>query len=277
MKKILVLGSVNSSLEVVRHAKKMGYHTVVVSNAPGEASAIADEFVQIDLKYQDAIVDYIRENNIDGIITGPSEFLTKTMIDLCEATGLRCYVSSEQWNQCANKELYKSNCRKHNVPCIPEFDPEKPETFQYPVVVKPVDGCSSKGITVCNTLEEFETAQEKALKYSAAGKVLVEKYIDSNAYGCSVWYLANRGEVKLSLMSDKYKVDSEKAMISALTIIPSKQLQYYQQNINDNVIDMFKDIKVENGSFFMESLPDADLYFHDMGLRMSGGMIYKVI
>lgn len=89
-----------------------------------------------------------------------------------------------------------------------------------------------------------------------------------------IWLI---GGVKLSLMSDKYKVDSEKAMISALTIIPSKKLSYFKQNINNNVISMFNDLHVENGSFFMESLPSENLYFHDMGLRMSGGLIYKVI
>lgn len=277
MKKLLVLGGESSTVDVVKIAHELGYYVTVASRSErGEAKDLADEKILCDLEDYDTLVQYIKENNVDGVMTGPSEFHTLNMIRVCKRAGLRCYVNEEQWTQCANKELYKSNCRKHNVPCIPEFDPEKPESFRFPVVVKPVDGCSSKGISMCYNVEEFYKAKELALKYSDSGKILVEKFICNNGYGVSCWYVANQGDIRLSLFGDKYCVDTERAMISAVSISPSKLIDDYVERVNPNVIEMFKSIGVENGSLFMQAMPEEDIYFHDMGLRMSGGLIFKL-
>lgn len=285
MKKLLVLGSVNSSLEVVRHAKKMGYYTIVVSNAPGEASAIADEFVQIDIKDKDTIVKVIREFGIDGIFTGPSEFLTKTMIDICETTGLRCYVTSKQWNICQDKKQFKILCKKFGVPCIPDYEltaemkREDLARIKFPVIVKPVDSFSSKGISVCNSESELAGAIDFALSFSPSKQFIVERYI-TNDYGFSCRYIANNGEIFLTATNDRYTVDQAggRAMISGLSIFPSKKTKEYIDNINNNVIAMFKSVGLKNGSFFMQALIDDDgqIYFHEMGLRLSGGLVFKM-
>lgn len=277
MKKLLVLGGESSTVDVVKIAHELGYYVIVASRSErGEAKDLADEKILCDLEDYDTLVSYIKTNNVDGVMTGPSEFHTLNMLRVCRLAGLRSYVTEEQWNQCANKELYKNNCRKHNVPCIPEYDPEKPETFQFPVVVKPVDGCSSKGIVMCNNIDEYREAKTHALSYSNAGKILVEKYIKNSGYGVSCWYVAYNGDIRLSLFGDKYNVDTERAMISAVSISPSKLIDDYVQRINPNVINMFKSIGVENGSLFMQAMPEEDIYFHDMGLRMSGGLIFKL-
>jgi len=261
MKKILILGSAHSSYEVVKQANLLGYYTIVVSNAPGEASEIANEFVQIDIKEKSSLVNYIKENNIDGVFTGPSEFLTKTMIDICEATGLRCYVSSEQWDICQNKRAFKDLCLKFGVPCVPDFNvteeflPEDLARIQYPVIVKPVDSHSSRGIRVCHSEQDLKDAIPYALKFSPSKQYLVEKYITSE-YGFTCRYLANDGELYLNATSDVYTVDRAggRAMISGLSIFPSKKTDDYIKEINTDVIKMLKSIGLKNGSFFYSSI-----------------------
>lgn len=285
MKRILILGSVTSSFEVVRHAKKLGYYTIVVSNASGEASLIADEFVQIDLRDKSALVDYIKTNDIDGIFTGPSEFLTKTMIDLCEITGLRCYVTSKQWDICQDKRRFKNLCKEFNVPCIPDYyvtaemNPEDLSIIKYPVIVKPVDSFSSKGISVCYKESELRDAIDFALSFSPSKQFIVEKYI-TNDCGFSCRYIANNGNIYLSATNDRYTVDQVggKAMISGLSVFPSKKTDEFIEHINQNVTAMFKSIGLCNGSFFMQALIDDDgqIYFHEMGLRLSGGLVFKM-
>lgn len=285
MKRILILGSAHSSYEVVKQANQLGYYTIVVSNAPGEASEIANEFVQIDLKEKSVLINYIKENKIDGIFTGPSEFLTKTMIDLCEASGLRCYASSEQWDICQNKRAFKDLCLKFGVPCVPDFKvteealPEDISKIQFPVIVKPVDSHSSRGIRVCQNEQELRDAIPYALSFSPSKRYIVEKYI-TNDYGFTCRYLANDGELYLNATSDVYTVDSVggRAMISGLSIFPSKKTDEYIREVNDRVIKMLKSIGIKNGSFFIQALVDKDnkIYFHEMGLRLSGGVIFKI-
>lgn len=285
MKRILILGSAHSSYEVVKQAKLLGYYSIVVSNAPGEASEIANEFVQIDLKDKSDLIQYIKDNNIDGVFTGPSEFLTKTMIDICEATGLRCYVSSKQWNICQNKRTFKDLCSQFGVPCVPDFNvteeflPEDMAKIQYPVIVKPVDSHSSRGIRVCQTEQELREAIPYAISFSPSKSYLVEKYL-TNDYGFTCRYLANNGEIYLNATSDVYTVDQVggRAMISGLSIFPSKKTDEFLREINPKVLKMLKSIGINNGSFFIQALVDGDnkIYFHEMGLRLSGGLIFKI-
>ena len=46
---------------------------------------------------------------------------------------------------------------------------------EYPVIIKPTDGYASRGISICNDVEELREAFEHALQYSKTGEVVVEK------------------------------------------------------------------------------------------------------
>lgn len=277
MKKILILGGNYSTVDVVQTAKQLGYYTIVASNSEkGEAKDIADETLLVDLEDYESLVRYIKNNNVDGIMTGPSEFHTLNMIRLNKLTGLPSYVNEEQWNICQNKDSFKKLCRKYNVPSVPEYDANDVSIIPFPVIIKPVDGCSSKGITLCKSPDTFERDLNFAKEYSLTRTALVEKYIDSKGYGASARYIASNGIIKLSLVGDRYICDTEHAMISSVAIFPSKWTRRYIEKINDNVIEMFKSIGINNGTFFMQALPENDFYFHEMGLRLSGGLSYKI-
>lgn len=64
------------------------------------------------------------------------------------------------------KDKFKETCRKHNVPVVEEFSVNNLEEVVYPAVVKPVDSCSSKGVSICHDRKELDIAIEKALSFS---------------------------------------------------------------------------------------------------------------
>jgi hypothetical protein len=144
-----------------------------------------------------------------------------------------------------------------------------------------VDGCSSAGLSVCWNEEELVKAVPFAAEASRTGKIIVEKYITSD-YGFGCRYIANEGEIYLSATNDRYTVDTigGTALISCAAIFPSKKSDYYINTINKDVIEMFKNIGIKNGAMFMQALYDYDddeIYFHEMGLRLSGGLIYPML
>lgn len=281
MKKLLILGGNYSTVLVVKYAQSMGIHTVVTSMNPnGEAKEIADEAIDIDVTDHETLVDYIKKNNIDGVMTGASEFHILNMIQLCKKAGLAVYATEEQWNTCQNKLSFKKLCRDNNVPCVREFYiKDNPDTFDYPVIVKPSDGCSARGITVCKNVNEFELAAEKALENSTEKKLIIEKFIENKGTTMSVRYIAVDGELYLEAVGDRYVLDSNngKALITAAAFYPSKYTDFYIKNIDEKVKKMFKNLGLKNGVLFMESIATPDgIWFYEMGLRISGGMTYKI-
>lgn len=286
-KKLLVLGG-TSCLDIVKQAQRMGVYCIVADVEEIDAGKeVADEAVYLSTTDFDGMVKIVKEKKIDGVFCGPSEFNLQNVIHLSELTGLPCYVTRKQWDICQNKATFKEMCRKFNVPCVPEYEIDEEVSMEclakvrYPVIVKPVDGCSSAGLSICNNEEELRRGISLAKEKSKSRKVIVEKCITSD-YGFGSRYIVNNGEIYLSATCDRYTVDDHrgKALISSGAIFPSKKTEEYIRNINPNVIAMFKSIGLMNGTCFMQALVDQDddqIYFHEMGLRLSGGLIYSML
>lgn len=280
-KKLLVLGGNYSTVGVVNYAHEMGLYVIVTSNQPtGEAKDIADEAIQINVTDHDAIIDYIKKNNIDGVMTGASEFHLLNMIRICAKAGIPCYATEKQWNICQNKQSFKQLCRDNGVPSVQQYQmADDPSSFDYPIIVKPTDGCSARGISVCQNADEYNTALSKALEYSAEKKVVIEKFMENKGTTMSVKYIAINGELYLEAVGDRYVLDSNKgkALITAAAFYPSKYTDKYIQEVDEKVKNMYKNIGLKDGVLFMEAIANDDgIWFYEMGLRVSGGMTYKI-
>lgn len=281
-KKLLILGD-TSTADIILNAQKMGVYTVVTGIHPdAKTRQLADEAILIPSDDHEALAKYIRDNGIDGVMTGPSEFHVFNMIQLCPKVGLPIYASEAQWNLCQNKAAFKKLCREFCVPVVPEYviDSEMKQEdlahIKYPVVVKPTDSCSSQGLTICLNEVELKTAIPFAISFSKTGQFIVERCITSD-YGFGCRYIANNGEIYLSAVNDQYTVDEfdGRAHISAVSRFPSKRIESFIRDINPSIIRMFKSIGLANGTFFMQALVDQEddcIYFHEMGLRLSGGL-----
>lgn len=286
-KRLLVLGGGLASYDVVKTAKAAGIYTVVADYYEnGAAKEIADEAVVVSTVDMEGLLKVIKSKSIDGVFCGPSEFNLLNTLKLCKMAGLPFYATQEQWDKCSDKALFKAMCRQYNVPCVPEyhvteeFIKEDLDKVVYPVMVKPVDSSSSRGIAVCHNQKELIAAYCEALKFSEKKQVIVEKYIE-NDIAFAVRYLAYKGEIYLLLANDRYIVDpvNREALISGVAIYPSKLTKHYIEKIDSNVKKMFKGLGLMNGAFFLQALIDPDdgnIYFHEMGLRLSGGLTYTI-
>ena len=285
-KKLLILGGTSASLDLVRSAKEMGIYTVVTDDCPNRvAKDIADEKALISTTDIPALCKLIKEKKIDGVFCGPSEFNLRNVIKVCEESGLPCYTDTKTWDKCANKDVFKSYCREYDVDCAPEYSItlntsfEELEKIDYPIIIKPVDGSSSAGISVCERADEVRVALEKAYSASKSKKIIAEKFIENNGEIFSVRYLLKDGEAYPYFLMDTYVADPvhKTSLISAFTCAPSKYLDYYMENMDMKVRKMLKGMGLKNGTAFIQSLPyNGKIYFHEMGYRLSGGFIYKL-
>ena len=285
-KRLLVLGGTSASFDLVRNAKSMGIYTIVTDpNETGVSKEIADETAKVSTADIEGLVALAKERRVDGIFCGPSEFNLRNVIRACAEAELPCYTTMDVWDKCANKDVFKSYCREYGVDCTPEYDitcetsREELKKIDYPIILKPVDGCSSAGITVCNCADEVPAALEKAYAASKSGKIIAEKYIQNGGELFSVRYMLRDGEAYPYFMMDTYVADPihRTSLISGYTHAPSKHAAYYMEHMDADVRRMLKGMGLRNGTAFIQSLPcDGKIYFHEMGYRLSGGMIFKL-
>ena len=285
-KRLLILGGTSASYDLVRNAKAMGIYTIVTdNNETGVSKEIADDTAMVSTADIDALVELAKEKKADGIFCGPSEFNLRNVIRASAQAGLPCYTTIDVWDKCANKDIFKSYCREYDVDCTPEYNityettREELEEIPYPIIIKPVDGCSSAGISVCQNANDVPLALEKAYAASKSKKIIAEKYIENGGEIFCVRYMLRDGEAYPYFMMDTYVADPihRTSLISGYTHAPSKYSDYYMKNMDSNVRKMLKGMGLRNGTAFIQSLPcDGKIYFHEMGYRLSGGMIFKL-
>ncbi len=285
-KRLLVLGGTSASLDIVKNARRMGVYTIATDDQPhGVAKEAADEAAFVSTTDFDGLSALIKEKHIDGVFCGPSEFNIRNLLILCEREGLPCYTNTEIWNRCANKDEFKAYCRQYGVDTPEEYTitvdttDEELDRIEYPIILKPVDGCSSKGISVCRNKEEVRRAYKVAMDASTCKRIVAEKFIENDGELFGVRYLLRDGEAIPYFIMDTYVTDptGSTTPISAFTYAPSKYAAYYLEHMDKNVRRMLNGMGLKNGTAFFQSLPyKGKIYFHEMGYRLSGGMLFKL-
>lgn len=280
-KKLLILGSNAISCGIVETAKKMGIYTIVTSwNKIDEAPAkrIADAYWDVSLLDYDLLIKGIKEEGIDGIITGFTDSYLLPYQHLCELTGLPCYATKEAIETTIDKKKFKKLCHDNGVPVIPEYSKD---TFDptlinenNKVIIKPVDNSGSRGVVLCKSPEEYQKCIDYALSFSAKKEVIIEKYMDMDSFAAS--YTIQDGNISLSTLNDRLEhKSSETAAITTAGIYPSKYLDLYLEKMDEKMKRMYRTLGVTNGVLSVQGFVDGEnFYVMEMGYRLTGGQHY---
>ena len=276
-KKLLVLGGSSSNVQLVHFAQSMGAYVYVADNQenrPGKR--IADRPVMISTDDYDSLSALIKTEHIDGVATGAGEWNVINAMRSCKMAGLSYYATEELWDICQDKRHFKNCCKRFNVPTVPDFSlTNLPKSADYPVIVKPVDGCSSRGISICHNSDELKLAIETVRKISDSGDLIIEKYINNGGVTIDAKYVVVDGVFYLEAIGERYVLNN--GLITAISFYPSKYYDLFMQQVHPFVKPMFDALGYRNGVFFFQAIPDGDrIYVYEMGLRVSGGMIYNM-
>ena len=280
-KRLLILGGMRFSCEIVNKAKAMGIYTIVadynkIEDSPGKQ--IADEASDLSVIDVDAVVAYIKDHDIDGVFVGFNDMLLPYYADICSKAGLPCYGTKEQFETLIAKDRYKALCRQFGVPTITEYDINDTD-IKFPVLVKPVDSSGSRGITICHNREELETAVETGRKASKTGKVLIERYMDGREV--TVFWTFQDGNYYLSGLANRHVKHNQGDDVIPLPVgytFPSVYLPKYRKEVEGNCKRMFQHLGIKDGMMFMQcKMEDGTCYVYDLGFRLTGSLEYKIM
>lgn len=286
MKKLLILGATSNWIEIVKHAQNLNvlaYVTDYNKNAP--AKKWADKSFLIDASDVENIASLIKDEDIDGVITGFSEKLLPFFLQICTATNKPCYLTDYNLDIMTNKKKFKALCRQNDIPVVEDYavkigrhEDNTHEDITFPVLIKPIDNAGGFGITIARNKEEFVSNYNKSMSFSKSGNVLVEKYMQSKE--ATIFYVIQNGQAKLTAMGDRHVQHFEKGLIPlpVAYTFPSKHLKEYEATLNDKVISMFEDIGMNNGMVFIQTfIEDGRCVFYEPGYRLTPSMEYKLI
>lgn len=277
-KKLLILGANPETSPLVQYANNMGIKTLVTSNCPtDDAKQYAWKSFDIDGTDVSGIISLVKAENVDGVLVGVADALVPAYYKVCDALGLHCYATQDIIDVFLYKDIFKATCERYGVHGIPEYylDNEMKESdiekIEYPVMVKPVDSCSGKGMTVCFDEKDLKSAVEKALLESRKKRFIIEKYMQCDDMG--MYYTFKDGVCSASCIYDRYTTDEQQG-VSRVCLggtYPSKHIKEYFERMHGNVLRMFESIGIRNGVLMLSAFYDnGEFYVYDTGFRLQG-------
>lgn len=284
-KKLLIIGSDGTELAIVQAAKALGVYTICcdgitdLNKIPAKLSA--DEYWDYDYSNIDEIAHKCRENHIDGVLAGYSEWRILAASKIAKAIEVPFYATPEQIEITRDKRKFKDLCIQYDVPVPKDYHISLPisesniKSIVYPVIIKPVDNGGRKGISVCNDESELNKSIEYALNNSNCKKIIIEEFVKGNEI--TAIYTLEDGNIKLSLIKDKYHSD-EYPQLCSCTITPSVYSNKFISEVDSKIRNLLKGISAKNGVCFFQMIANQDsIKVFEMGYRLNGGNDYKII
>lgn len=277
-KKLLILGANPETIPLVEVANGMGVKTIVTSNVPTDAAKkYAWKACDVDGMDVPGLISLAHEENVDGVLVGVADILVPVYCKVCAALNLPCYATQEIVDVFSYKDVFKATCERYGVHGIPEFyldadlKAEDIAKIRFPVMVKPVDGYSGLGMTVCNTADELPAAVEKALSASKCKRFIVERYMQCEDMG--MYYTFKDGYCSASCIYDRYTTDEQPGLSRVCLggTYPSKHLEEYFSRMHNNAVRLFQEIGIKNGVLMLSAFyENGEFYVYDTGFRLQG-------
>lgn len=278
-KKLLVLGANPETANIVKVAQSLGVFTIVTDyNPDAPAKKIADKSYDIDAKNVEALFKMAVEEKVDGVLVGVADPLIAPYQQLCERLQLPCYATKESVYTFTNKRHFKETCAKYGIEGVPEYSIDQLDKVKLPVIVKPADSNSGKGITLCRTREDLEKDIMRAKKESKTSTVLLEHYMETS--DVSIYYTIIDGISYLSSLSDRYTLrnDTKSTPICLGDIFPSKYYEEFINNEHSKFVKMIQDLGIKNGVLYVSAFyKNGHFYVYDPGFRLQGGGFHLIL
>lgn len=225
-------------MELLRQLKERKLETVLLDgNENCLARNIADKFYKVNIFNIEDVKKIAIDEKVDFIITVCADQVLLVVAQVSEMLGLPCYIGYKQAQDVSDKIRMKRIFKENGIPTtkyleLENLDMNEISKLNYPLVVKPVDAYSSKGVRKAETEEELITYYNEAKAISRSGGVIVEEFFKGEEISVDAFVLNGKAHILSITNSEKVK-DKDRFVIFR---------GRYPANIPDTIRNQIEDV-----------------------------------
>ena len=210
MKAMVIAGGV-PQMELLRQLKERKIETVLLDgNENCLARAIPDKFYKVNIFNIEDVKKIAVDEKVDFIITVCADQVLLVVAEVSEMLGLPCYIGYKQAQDVSDKIRMKKIFKENKIPTtkyleLESLDMNEIAKLNYPLVVKPVDAYSSKGVRKAETEKELIAYYNEAKKISRSGGVIVEEFFEGEEISVDAFVLNGKAHILSITNSEKVK------------------------------------------------------------------------
>lgn len=280
--KALVLAGGFPQIALIKELKGRGVTIALADwNENPVARAYADIFYQVSTLDVDAIKKITIEEKVDFLITACTDQALLTVAKVSEDLGLPCYIDYQTALNVTNKSYMKKKFAEFGVPTakfvvMGQLDRKAIKDMQYPLIVKPVDCNSSKGVKKVQNIEELEIAFSQAVKASRTHTAIIEDFVSGEEISVDIFVEDGVAHVLCVSNSDKIAADDKFVIFRAK--YPAVASEAILEQIRDTAQRIADAFGIRNSPMLVQLITDGKhVFVLEFSARTGGGIKYQLI
>ncbi len=279
---ILVFGTTYNQVPLIKKVREAGFN--VWATSVGDSSSCkmyADRILDIDTSDKEQLLRVVKTHKIKGLITCGTSTAICTIAYINEQLGLSDKVIP--YNVSLNATL-KDNFRRilkgsqvvppGEVVSTAEELFEKSRSYEFPIVLKPIDSGGDKGveILVSNSHRGLQDAFSRSISYTRAGRLVMEQYVKGITFG--VESITINGSTHALAVAEKTIAGFPNCVTTGV-FFPSARLDPHLEAILKINRLVTTQLGIQWGPTHIDMVAGEDgrPYVIDIGPRLAGGPI----
>ncbi len=286
MKRVLMLGGSHFQTPSIKKAKEMGLYVITCDYLPDNPGhKFADEYHNVSTTDKEKVLELAKTLNLDGVVCYASDPAAETQAYVAEKLGLHGNPY-ESVRILSNKNLFRKFLSENGFTTplamgftsIEEAEAALPK-FKLPVMIKPVDSCGSKGVTVLDDPAKLREQIEYALGYSRCKTFIIEEYVEKFGYQIAGDGFSVDGKLVFRCFANEhFDVNSDNKFVPIGESWPYVMPKRVHDKIHDTIQRAFDLLHVRTGAYNFDIRIDKDenVYLMEIGARNGGNLIAQV-
>ena len=246
MKALVVAGGI-PQIELLKQLRHRGIETVLIDGSHNPvAKSYADKFIQVQIFDIDAVKQIAIDEMVNFIITVCADQVLLVVARVSEILGLPFYIDYKTALDVSDKIRMKRIFKEKGIPTsefveLEHLDLNSVKHLKYPLVVKPVDAYSSRGVRKVESESELRQFYNDAAKISRSGNVIVEEFCSGTEISVDAFVVNGKVEVLCISNSDKildggrfvifrgkYPANTSKTIINEITDVAQRIVDAFE-------------------------------------------------
>lgn len=275
-KVLAIIGAGEGALPIITKAKEMGITTVAYGRNDSLAKGQVDIFVEennFDIHF---IAESCREQHANGVMPS-SELSTEVAARVAHEAGL---LGNEVEYGFGGKNKYFMRTK------VAQLSSVKQPAFQlyneriepvFPVVVKAVDACGKRGVSIAYNREELGNAVKQAQENSSDGSALVEEYLKGGQEYSIECLSFGKGKHQVIQYTEKESAGPPH-FVEIAHHQPANLSDTMKARVDKAAWDILEVLGLNCGMAHLElKIIDDEIYFIEVGARGGGDHISDIL
>lgn len=280
----VVLGGTFPHRRLIENLKMRGYRTLLIDYHQRPCAAdLADEHIRESTLDFDKVFQISKTRKASLVISSCIDQANVIACGVSERLGLPHPYSTEIANVVTNKSLMKEFMLANGVPTsrfITVQGPIEsvPKDLCFPMIVKPSDSNSSKGVRRVDCLDDLKSGVEDALSLSRSGEAIIEEFIEGVEIGIDCFVQAQSTSVLMTKQRRKIPAEKDSAQQIYGCTWPAKVSNGVEQEIHRVASHIAKSLGITNCPLMIQAIVKNDqISVIEFAARFGGGESCTII